>query len=103
MAYVYYDKKELPDILNKNIYYCPKLFNLVLSSIEIVLIDDNNDRIYVGKIVDCVTEDGSLIQGKITNINGSGIDIKISASYIRFIPYEMICSIAIKKICVMED
>lgn len=94
MAYVYYDKKELPDILNKNVYYCPN---------EIVLIDDNNDRIYVGKIVDCVTEDGSLIQGKITNINGSGIDIKVSASYIRFIPYEMICSIAIKKICVMED
>lgn len=88
MAYVYYDKKELPDILNKNVYYCPN---------EIVLIDDNNDRIYVGKIVDCVTEDGSLIQGKITNINGSGIDIKVSASYIRFIPYEMICSIAIKK------
>lgn len=94
MAYVYYDKKELPDILNKNVYYCPN---------EIVLIDDNNDRIYVGKIVDCVIEDGSLIQGKITNINGSGIDIKVSASYIRFIPYEMICSIAIKKICVMED
>lgn len=94
MAYVYYDKKELPDILNKNVYYCPN---------EIVLIDDNNDRIYVGKIVDCVTEDGSLIQGKITNINRSGIDIKVSASYIRFIPYEMICSIAIKKICVMED
>ena len=94
MAYVYYDKKELPDILNKNVYYCPN---------DIVLIDDNNDRIYVGKIVDCVTEDGSLIQGKITNINGSGIDIKVSASYIRFIPYEMICSIAIKKICVMED
>ena len=94
MAYVYYDKKELPDILNKNVYYCPN---------EIVLIDDNNDRIYVGKIVDCVTEDGSLIQGKITNINGSGIDIKVSTSYIRFIPYEMICSIAIKKICVMED
>ena len=94
MAYVYYDKKELPDILNKNVYYCPN---------EIVLIDDNNDRIYVGKIVDCVTEDGSLIQGKITNINGSGIDIKVSGSYIRFIPYEMICSIAIKKICVMED
>ena len=94
MAYVYYDKKELPDILNKNVYYCPN---------EIVLIDDNNDRIYVGKIVDCVTEDGSLIRGKITNINGSGIDIKVSASYIRFIPYEMICSIAIKKICVMED
>ena len=94
MAYVYYDKKELPDILNKNVYYCPN---------EIVLIDDNNDRIYVGKIVDCVTEDGSLIQGKITNINESGIDIKVSSSYIRFIPYEMICSIAIKKICVMED
>ena len=94
MAYVYYDKKELPDILNKNVYYCPN---------DIVLIDDNNDRIYVGKIVYCVTEDGSLIQGKITNINGSGIDIKVSASYIRFIPYEMICSIAIKKICVMED
>lgn len=94
MAYVYYDKKELPDILNKNVYYCPN---------EIVLIDDNNDRLYVGKIVDCVTEDGSLIQGKITNINGSGIDIKVSASYIRFVPYEMICSIAIKKICVMED
>ena len=94
MAYLYYDKKELPDILNKNVYYCPN---------EIVLIDDNNDRIYVGKIVDCITEDGSLIQGKITNINGSGIDIKVSASYIRFIPYEMICSIAIKKICVMED
>lgn len=94
MAYVYYDKKELPDILNKNVYYCPN---------EIILIDDNNDRIYVGKIVDCVTEDGCLIQGKITNINGSGIDIKVSASYIRFIPYEMICSIAIKKICVMED
>ena len=94
MAYVYYDKKELPDILNKNVYYCPN---------EIILIDDNNDRIYVGKIVDCITEDGSLIQGKITNINGSGIDIKVSASYIRFIPYEMICNIAIKKICVMED
>lgn len=94
MAYVYYDKKELPDILNKNVYYCPN---------EMVLIDDNNDRIYVGKIVDCITEDGSLIQGKITNINGSGIDIKVSASHIRFIPYEMICSIAIKKICVMED
>ena len=94
MAYVYYDKKELPDILNKNVYYCPN---------EIVLIDDNNNRIYVGKIVDCVTEDGSLIQGKITNINGRGIDIKVSASCIRFIPYEMICSITIKKICVMED
>ena len=94
MAYVYYDKKELPDILNKNVYYCPN---------EIVLIDDNNDRIYVGKIVDCITEDGSLIQGKITNINGSGIDIKVSASHIRFIPYEMISSIVIKKICVMED
>ena len=94
MAYVYYDKKELPDILNKNVYYCPN---------EIVLIDDNNDRIYVGKIVDCVTEDGSLIQGKITNINGSGIDIKVSASYIRFIPYDMINYIAMKKICVMED
>ena len=95
MAHVYYDKKELPDILNKNVYYCPN---------EIVLIDDNNDRIYVETFVDCITEDGSLIQGKITNINGSGIDIKALASYIRFIPYEMICSIVINnKIVVMED
>lgn len=94
MAYVYSTKIEIPEISNKNVYYCPD---------EIVLIDDNNDRVYVGKVVDCVTVDGSLIKGVVTNINRSGIDIKISASYIRFVPYDMICSISIKKICVMED
>ena len=94
MAYVFSTKKELPNILNNNVYYCPD---------EIVLIDDNNDRVYVGKFIDCITADGSLIKGVVTNINRSGIDIKISASYIIFVPYDMICNIVIKKICILED
>lgn len=94
MAYVYSTKKVLPDIVNMNVYYIPD---------EVVLIDDNCDRVYVGKFVDCITTDASLIQGKITNINRSGIDIKTSSSCIMFIPYDMINYIAMKKICVMED